>query len=76
MFQSGINYQLMFSQISLSDLCCAATVSSLQLLIPASDSHEKINQWMDRLQELHCFKINANGLKRLKMFVEIMKSET
>ncbi|XP_063626346.1 glutathione S-transferase E14-like [Cydia splendana] len=53
-------------KVTLADLCCATTVSSLQLLLPPLDRHVKVKQWLDRLQKLSCYEINLRGLERLK----------
>ncbi|XP_061720705.1 glutathione S-transferase E14-like isoform X2 [Cydia pomonella] len=53
-------------KVTLADLCCATTVSSLQLLVPPLDCHIKVKQWLDRLQTLSCYETNLRGLERLK----------
>lgn len=63
---------LMF-QIQLCDLCCAATISSLELLIPALDKFPLLKQWMEELEKLPCFEINKKGLNQLNEFVKIFK---
>ncbi|XP_063830472.1 glutathione S-transferase E14-like isoform X1 [Ostrinia nubilalis] len=57
-------------KMTLSDLCCGTTISSLQLLVPITDQHPKVNEWMKILQQQPCFEINLRGLKRLATMVE------
>ncbi|XP_053614947.1 glutathione S-transferase 1-like isoform X2 [Plodia interpunctella] len=61
-------------RVSICDLCCVTTVSSLQLLLPLSDRHSNISDWLQRLQKLPFYKLNERGLKRLNVFVEKIKS--
>ncbi|XP_031765891.1 glutathione S-transferase 1-like isoform X2 [Galleria mellonella] len=61
-------------KLYLCDICCAATVSTLQLLIPLLNRHKNVEIWLNRVQALPCFEINKSGLKRLNVFVEKIKS--
>ncbi|XP_047996845.1 glutathione S-transferase E14-like isoform X2 [Leguminivora glycinivorella] len=57
---------LAYDKVTLADLCCASTVSSLQLLVPPLDRHVKVKQWLGRLPKLSCYEINLRGLELLK----------
>ncbi|KAL0870181.1 hypothetical protein ABMA27_006326 [Loxostege sticticalis] len=61
---------LVGNKMMLCDLCCGTTVSSLQLLVPLTDRHVKVSQWLKSLQQLPCFETNSRGLKRLASFIE------
>lgn len=60
-------------QIRLCDICCGTTISSLEILVPLLDRHERLKDWMKELKNLPCFEINTQGLKRLQGFVDAMK---
>lgn len=64
---------LAYDKMSLCDLCCAATVSTLQLLIPPTEKHKKVNRWLKRLEEIPCHSINKIGLDRLQIFIDQIK---
>ncbi|KAM3959420.1 glutathione S-transferase E14 [Aphomia sociella] len=61
-------------KLYLCDICCAATVSSLQLLLPLLDHHKNIKKWLKELQTQPWFEINTRGLKRLNVFVDKIKT--
>ncbi|XP_059046599.1 glutathione S-transferase E14-like [Achroia grisella] len=61
-------------KVYLCDICCAATISSLQLLLPLLDRHKNLKSWLQKLDALPCFEINRRGLKRLNVFVEKIKT--
>ncbi|XP_060805658.1 glutathione S-transferase 1-like, partial [Amyelois transitella] len=69
-YRLGEHSWLAGDKVSLCDLCCGATVSSLQLLIPLLERHHKVDSWLKRLQAHSCYRVNENGLKRLNIFVE------
>ncbi|XP_050550749.1 glutathione S-transferase 1 isoform X2 [Spodoptera frugiperda] len=60
-------------KIRLCDICCGTTISSLEILVPLLDRHERLKDWMKELKNLPCFEINTQGLKRLQGFVDAMK---
>uniref|UniRef100_A0A2A4JU40 Glutathione S-transferase n=1 Tax=Heliothis virescens TaxID=7102 RepID=A0A2A4JU40_HELVI len=65
----GTQKWLTGDKIRLCDICCAATVSSLEILVPLLEQHSKVKQWLMSLKSLPCFEINTRGLKRLQGFV-------
>ncbi|XP_063366624.1 glutathione S-transferase 1-like [Cydia amplana] len=60
-------------KVTLADLCCATTVSSLQLLVPPLERHIKVKQWLDRLKKLPCYETNLRGLERLKSCIRSLE---
>ncbi|XP_030030115.2 glutathione S-transferase 1-like isoform X1 [Manduca sexta] len=58
----------------LCDICCGATISSLELLIPGVEKYVALQSWMQRLQKLPCFKINYSGLMKLNNYVKLIDS--
>ncbi|XP_049877426.1 glutathione S-transferase 1-like isoform X2 [Pectinophora gossypiella] len=60
-------------KMRLCDLSCAATISSLRLLIPPLKRHSKVNDWLENINALPFSHINAAGLKVLKTNVETVK---
>lgn len=60
----------------LSDICCATTISTLEYLVPALYKFKKINKWIEKMEDLPEFQINKDGLKRLKIFIDMLVSNT
>ncbi|GBP13925.1 Glutathione S-transferase E14 [Eumeta japonica] len=60
-------------QITICDLCCGATISSLELLIPLSEEHNILKNWMKRLRKQKCYIDNEHGLRRLEKYIQQMK---
>nr|WDQ36045.1 glutathione S-transferase epsilon-5 [Grapholitha molesta] len=67
---------LAYHKVTLADLCCATTVSSLQLLVPPLDRHVKVKQWLDRLKKNSCYEINIRGLERLESCISKVNIKT
>ncbi|XP_047031133.1 glutathione S-transferase 1-like isoform X2 [Helicoverpa zea] len=65
----GTQKWLTGDKIRLCDICCAASVSSLEILVPLSEQHNKVKEWLESLKSLPCFEINTRGLQRLQGFV-------
>ncbi|XP_075981432.1 glutathione S-transferase 1-like [Anticarsia gemmatalis] len=61
-------------EVRLCDLCCGTTVSSLEILVPLCDRHEKVKEWLKNLKSLPGFEINDQGLHRLLSFVNTIKT--
>ncbi|XP_022837694.1 glutathione S-transferase E14-like isoform X2 [Spodoptera litura] len=61
-------------KIRLCDICCGTTISSLEILIPLLERHQRLKEWMRELRNLPCFEINTRGLKRLQVFVDAVKT--
>ncbi|KAF9412784.1 hypothetical protein HW555_008787 [Spodoptera exigua] len=62
-------------KIRLCDICCGATITSLEILIPLLERHIHLKNWMSALKSLPCFEINSQGLKRLQGFVDAVKNQ-
>lgn len=59
--------------MSLADICCMSTITSLQLLIPPQDKHAYIRNWLEQMKSQPFYEINVNGLKRLQGFIDLLK---
>ncbi|CAH0401107.1 unnamed protein product [Chilo suppressalis] len=69
-YQLGKYLWLAGDKMTLCDLCCATTVSSLQILVPVTERHDKVLKWLNNMQQLPCYSINTRGIQRLKSFVD------
>ncbi|KAJ2948768.1 hypothetical protein O0L34_g8027 [Tuta absoluta] len=64
------NEWLAGDKMTLSDICCVSTVSSVSILHPILGRHSKIKEWIKKMQRLSYYSINEDGLHRLKDFVQ------
>ncbi|KAI5636533.1 glutathione S-transferase 1-like isoform X1 [Phthorimaea operculella] len=64
------NKWLAGDKMTLSDICCVATVSSVSIMHPLLERHIKIKEWIKKMQQLSYYRINNDGLIRLKNFVQ------
>lgn len=58
--------------MTLSDLCCVSTISSLELLIPLEQEYPSVRDWMSRMKEQSFYELNMRGLERLRSFMELV----
>ncbi|XP_045502067.1 glutathione S-transferase E14-like [Colias croceus] len=67
------NNWLVGDKMYLCDVCVMLTVTSLQLLIPITERHRNVKQWLKRFEALPCYEINRQGLERLTHFIELFR---
>lgn len=59
--------------LTVSDICCVLTVSSLNLLVPIDEKYTKLQQWMEKLKAQDWYlKINEPGLKDFNDFLDFL----
>lgn len=57
----------------LCDICVVTVVTSMCVLVPLTQRHHRVQQWVKRFESLPFYEINKRGLSDLNNYVMAMK---
>ncbi|CAH2089097.1 unnamed protein product [Euphydryas editha] len=61
------------NKVLLCDICAVAVVTSVLPLIPLTERHERVQQWIENFQHLKYYDINRRGLLKLNSYIDAFK---